>query len=147
MNMECRIVQRNLFTYHEGLLAPELKKDIEAHLSECGSCKQLLTGIQAMETAIENSKTAEPDPHITTRILQHIDNELLNPEIKHFFVMRPILITLTALCAIAAGIVIGKSSFERISMHNENQNQIESLKAELYIHDFIDENKTLLVTE
>jgi predicted anti-sigma-YlaC factor YlaD len=145
--MECRIVQHNLFTYHEGHLAPGLKKDIEAHLSECGSCKQLLTGIQAMEAAIENSKAAEPNPYITTRIMQHIDNELINPEIKHFFVLRPILLTLTALCAIAVGIVIGKSSFDRISVNDENQNQIENLKAELFIHDFIDENKTLLVTE
>ena len=145
--MECGKVQRNLLNYREGILTPEFRKDIEAHISACGSCKQLLSGMQAVEAIIEKSRSADPDPFIATRIIQHIENELINPKAGYVFELRPVLVTLTALCAIAVGIAIGKSSFDRISGYDENQNQIENLKTELFIHDFIDENKTLLITE
>jgi len=145
--MECSIVHHNLFAYRDGDLQPDLKKDIEAHISECKSCKQLISGFQSIEAIIEKAKSVDPNPFSSTRIIQHIENELKSNKKERVFVLRPILVTLTVVTAIAMGFAIGKTGFDRISGDDANQNQLENLKTELFIHDFVDENKTLFVNE
>jgi hypothetical protein len=113
----------------------------------CEACKQLLDGFVAVSATIEKARAAEPGPFVITRIRQHIESELTKPEIKPSYALRPILLTLTMLCAIAAGIAIGKVNSDRISGYDEYQSQIEDLKTDLFIHDFIDENKTLVINE
>jgi predicted anti-sigma-YlaC factor YlaD len=145
--MDCSIVQHNLFAYLEDDLQPDIKRDFEAHLSECKSCKKLLAGFQSVDAMIEKAKSVDPNPFMTTRIIQYIEDDLTSRSKKHGFVLRPVLVTLTVLGAIVLGYTIGKSGFERVRGYDENKTQIENLKTELYIHDFIDENNTLLVNE
>jgi predicted anti-sigma-YlaC factor YlaD len=145
--MDCSIVQHNLFDYMENKLSPDIRRDFEAHLSVCHSCTQIFTALQSMETAIEKSKKTETDPFIETRIIQRIENELTKHKNKRILSFRPILVTLTLICAIAMGFAIGKINSDRMKGSVEVQNQIENLKTELFIHDFIDENKTLLVNK
>ena len=145
--MDCKIVHRHLIAYQEDTLLPDIKSNIEAHLSTCKSCKQLYSGFHSMEAIIEKAQAAQPNPFMTTRIIQHIENELTGRATKRGLALRPILLTLTVLCAIVMGYAIGKSSFDRINAPGKNQNQIENLKTGLFIHDFIDENKTLFVNE
>lgn len=145
--MDCKIVHHYLIDYQENNLQGGIKLDIEAHFSECESCRQLLTGFQSVEAIIEKARNADPNPYMATRIVQHIENELSTYKRTGIFVLRPILLTSTVISAIAIGILIGKVNSERISGNDENPSQIENLKTELFIHDFIDENKTLLVKE
>jgi predicted anti-sigma-YlaC factor YlaD len=145
--MDCNIVHHNLFAYRENDLEPGIKGKFEAHIAECESCKKLLAGFQSMEALIEKARTAEPNPFIATRIIDHIEKDLAGQPKSQGFVLRPILVTLTVLGAIALGYTIGKNGFDRIIGPVENINQIENLKTELYIHDFIDENTTLLINE
>ena len=72
---------------------------------------------------------------------------LTNPAKNRGFVLRPVLLTLTVIGAIVLGFAIGKSGSDRINRSDENNSQIENLKTELYIHDFIDENNTILINE
>jgi len=146
-NMDCKIVHQHLIDYQENNLQRGLKQDIEAHLSECGSCRRLLTGFQSVEAIIEKAKKTDPHPYISTRIVQHIENELSTYKRTRIPVLRPIMLTSTVISAIAIGILIGKVNSDRIGGNDENQDQIENLRTELFIHDFIDENKTLLVKE
>lgn len=145
--MDCKIVHHNLLDYLENNLQPGTKKDIEAHISECESCRGLVSGFQSVEAIIEKTKETDPNPFMATRIVQYIENELTNYERNRVSVLRPILVTSTVLCAIAIGVLIGKVNSDRLIVKDENQSQIENLKTELFIHDFIDENKTLLVKE
>lgn len=145
--MDCSIVQHNLFAYREDDLQPDIKKDFEAHLSGCESCRRLLTDFQSVEIIIEKARAAEPNPFLATRIIQFIENNQLSKSRKRAFILRPILVTLTIAGAIVLGFTIGKSGYDRISGDDKNANLIENLKTELYIHDFIDENNILLVNE
>jgi predicted anti-sigma-YlaC factor YlaD len=145
--MDCSIVQHNLFAYSEDDLQPDIKRDFEAHLSECESCKQLLSDFKSLEAIIEKNRTAEPNPFMATRIIQYIEDNPISSGRKRVFELRPILVTLTVAGAIVLGFTIGKSGYDRINGNDNNTNQIENLKTELYIHDFIDENNTLLVNE
>jgi predicted anti-sigma-YlaC factor YlaD len=145
--MDCKIVQHNLFAYLDDELRPDIKRDVEAHLSGCDSCKQLLANFLSVETIIEKSKAAEPNPFMATRIIHHIEDNLISRKSRKVFVLRPILVTLTVTGAIVLGFTIGKSGYDRINGVDNNAEQIENLKTELHIHDFIDENNTLLVNE
>ena len=145
--MDCKIVHRHLIAYQEDNLQTDIRRAFDAHLSECNSCKNLLCGIQSVEAIIDKAKAADPNPFMTTRIIQHIENELKDREKNQGLALRPILATLTVLCAIVMGYAIGKSSFDRVNGYDNNKNQIENLKTGLFIHDFIDENKTLFVNE
>ena len=133
MEMDCKTVHQNLINYQENNLPSGIKKDFEAHVTGCESCKRLVSGFQSVEALIEEAKKVEPDPFMATRIVQFIENELASRQKKRLYMLRPALVTLTTLCAIAVGIAIGKSSSDRINMINQNQNQIEDLKTELYI--------------
>jgi predicted anti-sigma-YlaC factor YlaD len=145
--MDCKIVQHNLFAYLEDELSPDIKRDFETHISECESCKKLLADFQSVETIIGKSKASEPNPFISTRIIQFIEDKLLSKRRKSIVILRPILVTLTVAGAIVLGFTIGKSGYERINGNNEYTNQIENLKTELHITEFIDESNTILVNE
>lgn len=145
--MDCSDVHRNLIAYRENDLQPVIRKDIEAHLSGCESCRKLVTGFESVEKIIEQARVVEPNPFMTTRIIHHIENNLEKAPVKHGLIIRPILVTLVILGAIAIGYTIGKNGFDRINIVDENKSQLEQLKTELYIHDFIDESNTLLINE
>jgi predicted anti-sigma-YlaC factor YlaD len=143
--MDCSTVQHNLFAYLEDNLPCDIKREIEAHLSDCESCKQIFTGFRSIEAIMAKTRTVDPDPFVTTRIIQRIENELTGRWKKRAFILRPILVMLTVAGAIVIGYTVGKSRFERINGFDENQDQIENLKTGLFIHDFIDENNTISV--
>jgi predicted anti-sigma-YlaC factor YlaD len=145
--MDCSFVHNNLIAYRENNLQPDIRKDIESHLPGCGSCRKLLTALDSVEKVIEQTKAAEPNPFAVTRIIRYIENNLEKKDTKRGLVFRPILVTLAALGAIALGYTIGKSGFDRINGPVENKTQIETLKSDLYIHDFIEEDNTLLINE
>jgi len=147
--MNCRIFQINIIDYQEDKLSPSIKREMDIHLSSCKSCEQLLSGFQTVEAIIANARKAESNPFMRTRIIQHVENELSKKRENRVVILRPILYTLSILGAIALGFVVGRAGSDRINRfsENNNQNQIENLRTGLYIHDFIDENKTLFVNE
>jgi predicted anti-sigma-YlaC factor YlaD len=147
MTMDCSFVRHNLIAYRESKLPPDVRREIETHLSECESCRKIIAGWEYLERAIEQKKATEPNPFAATRIIRHIENNLDKKEGRKVLVLRPILVTLAALGAIAIGFTIGKSEFNRINGTNENKSQIETLKSDLYIRDFLEEDNTLVINE
>jgi predicted anti-sigma-YlaC factor YlaD len=145
--MDCSSVHHNLLAYSEDNVTPEIKRDIETHLSECGPCRHLFAGMESVDQIFERARAVEPNPFIATRIIRYVENNLENKVEKRGLVFRPILVTLAILGAIALGYTIGKSGFDRMNGAVENKSQIENLKLELYIHDFIEEDNNLLINE
>lgn len=145
--MDCNIVQHNLVAYRDKNLQPGIRRDIESHLSGCDSCKSLLAGLDVVEKVIEDAKAAEPNPFAATRIISHIENSIGKKTEKHGLVFRPVIVSLAVVGAIALGYTIGKSGFFRINGTVDNKTRIETLKSDLYIHDFIEEDNTLVINE
>jgi predicted anti-sigma-YlaC factor YlaD len=145
--MDCSFVQHNLVAYRDNNLQSAIRRDIESHLSGCDSCRMLLTGMDSLDKIIEKDRAVEPDPFISTRILTYLENNLEKKAEKRRLVFKPILVTLAVVGAIALGFTIGKSGFDRISGTVDNKTRIETLKSDLYIHDFIEEDNTLLINE
>ena len=145
--MDCSFVQHNLVAYRDNNLQPGIRRDIESHLSGCDSCKSLFAGLDVVEMVIEKAKAAEPNPFAAARILSYIENNIEKKAEKRGLVFRPILVTLAVVGAIALGYTIGKSGFNRINGTVDSKTRIETLKSDLYIHDFIEEDNTLLINE
>lgn len=145
--MDCSYIHKNLIAYRENNLPPGISKEFESHLSECQSCRTLFSGWENIERAIESARAAEPGPFVATRILQHIESSLEKKTGKGKLIFRPVLVTMAVIGAIALGVTIGKSGFERITASSGNKSQIETLKSDLYIRDFIEEDNTLLINE
>jgi predicted anti-sigma-YlaC factor YlaD len=145
--MHCTIVHRNLFAYREKGLQPGVLEEFEAHLSGCEACRHLVAGFESMEGVFEKARKFEPDPFLATRTIQYLENNLGHRSNARRYALRPILVTLTAIGAIFLGYTIGKSGSERMNTPGENVSQIESLKTDLYIHDFVDESNTILINE
>lgn len=142
--MECREVQNNLFAYMEREISPDDISAFEAHISGCESCTRILAGYRAMEAAIEAEKAIEPNPFASTRILQRLESE----EEKHrplvIPALRPLLATLVLFLALMTGFLIGNRGMMRTPNTTIENQQIEILKSDFHIKDFVDEDITLL---
>jgi hypothetical protein len=142
--MDCTDVKKYLMDYSDGGLSPELENAIDEHAGHCGSCAGLLAGYKTLEAAISGQKSKAPLPFAATRILQRLENEADSHNRIALTVLRPVLITLALLVALMAGFLIGNAGYSRIVAPETGTSRVETLKSELFIHDFVDEDITLV---
>lgn len=144
MMMDCSNVQDKLFGYAGGTLTASQRQEIEAHLQNCPSCSALAEAFRRLEEAIAREKSLEPPPFAATRILQRMENRFSTRRKTTAGILRPALITLAVLVALAAGYVIGQAGHSRIAVPGEAASQVETLRTDLFIDAFIDEDITLV---
>jgi hypothetical protein len=144
--MDCTFVRSNLFSYQEQQLSAKERINFEDHLLSCGECSLIVSEFKSVTSLINEKKSVEPSPFIRTRILQRIESQLREPvnEANPFTqrILKPISLSLVLLIAIVIGFSIGKQKEIRLSNTNNHQNDLQSMKTELNIPDFIDEDKT-----
>jgi len=142
--MDCRDFKNNLFAYVEGDLSPETRDAMDKHTTGCESCSRLLAGFLSIEGAIKAEKAQEPNPFTATRILQQMESYKKKRSLLTFPLLRPVMITLILLAALATGFLVGNHGTSRKSRISAENNQIEVLRSDFYVHDFVDEDITLL---
>jgi len=142
--MDCKDVKKYLLDYSEGGISPELENAVEEHTKHCGSCAVLMAGYRALEMAMSEQKSKEPRPFAATRILQGLENAGNSRNHVAVTVLRPVLITLALLVALMAGFLIGNAGYSRIAAPVTSVSSVETLKSELFIRDFVDEDITLV---
>ncbi len=102
----------------------------------------------ALNRFFAQEKGLDPNPFAATRILQHIESTLQSREQGHSFwspvKLRPVLIGISFLTAIFIGIFAGRQGSNSYTAQTENSDRIEMLKGELFIQDFMDDDKTFL---
>jgi hypothetical protein len=147
IKMDCKDFKNNLFAYAEGDLPPEIRDAMAEHTTGCKSCSRLLVRFMALESAMEAEKAEEPNPFASTRILEHIESSWQMRRLLRSPVLRPVMITLALLAALVTGFLVGNHGMSRKSRISTENNQIEMLKSEFYVHDFVDEDITLLTKQ
>ena len=144
--MDCAFVRNNLFSYQEQQLSDKELNEIEDHLHSCDECSRLVSEFQSITNLIDKKKSLETNPFIRTHIIQSIESQMRKPvkEPSLFFqsILRPILLSFILLLAIVIGFSIGKQKETRFSDTKTHQNDLQAMKTELNIPDFIDEDKT-----
>jgi anti-sigma factor RsiW len=145
--MNCTEVKSHLLDYIDGSLHESVRSLVNQHVSGCSPCASLLEGFTAMGTTIEREKALEPNPFTSTRILQHIsatlDQRRFRPVPVYQRILQPALITVSLLLALFTGYILGKHEAPGIRSGLAGKSQVEILKSELFINDFIDEDKSL----
>lgn len=98
----------------------------------------------AFERAIAEEKALEPAPYAATRIIQRLENRMKRPGKMPVLVIRPALVTFLMLTALIIGFLVGNHGTTRISVNDPEEDQIEILRSELYVVDFVEEDNTIL---
>jgi predicted anti-sigma-YlaC factor YlaD len=108
--MNCQLCQKESEAYHEGKVSPDLRAQIEFHLSECNKCLEIFNVQILALRIIDHEKELCPNPFIVTRIMTQLDNvdssayRAAGGLIK---VLRPALIVTSLAAAVFFGIIIG----------------------------------------
>ncbi|QGT99591.1 hypothetical protein SYNTR_0998 [Candidatus Syntrophocurvum alkaliphilum] len=69
--MNCKLVEKHLYDYCDGILPPEIANDIENHLKECNLCNNLV-----LLTLAENDELA--NPHEIPKLNDDFNNKVIN---------------------------------------------------------------------
>ena len=144
--MDCTFVQSNLFSYQEKQLPDREYKEFEDHLHSCEKCLRIVSDFQSVTSFIDEKKSAEPSPFIGTRILQRLEAQvesaraLPNPLFQR--ILRPVSVSFLLLIAVIIGFSVVKQKETRFSDNIIHQDDIQVMKSELNIPDFIDEDNT-----
>ena len=144
--IDCSIVRRNLFSYQEKQFPDKELHEFEDHLHSCEECSRIVSDFQSVTSFIDKKKTDEPSPFIRTRILQRIETQMdgaskvVNPFLQR--ILRPISVSFVLLIAVIIGFSLVKLRDTRISENKNHQNDLQTMKSELNIPDFIDEDNT-----
>lgn len=146
ITMDCKDIQHYVAAFAEGELSPEIRAAMTEHMSGCESCSRLAEGYLAIESIIASEKAKEPNPFLATRILQKLENNNDQKSQPGILVLRRAVISLVLLAALVIGFFIGNYGMSRNSRISAGSNQIEVLRSDFYVHDFVDEDITLITT-
>jgi len=125
-----------------------LPGDLAGHAAVCPGCARLLEGYRALEGAIADEKAVLPVDFAATRILQRMENRAAGRNRVAAAVLRPALITLALAVALMAGFLIGSAGYSRIAATTPvSAASVETLRSDLFINDFVDEDITLVVNQ
>jgi len=143
--MDCLFVRDHLFSYQEQQLSGEEQKEFEEHLHSCEECNRIANGFQSVATIMDKKKSVEPNPFIRTRTIQRIESALEKANEPRYPLFRrslqPVLISILLMIALAIGFSVGKKLDTTLSMNNDHHQEIQKMKSELFIQDFIDEDE------
>ncbi len=149
--MHCELFKENLFAFHEKSLTDGLRQSMETHLASCESCRKLNAGFASFSEILEMEKATKPNPFTATRILQRIEAEFERPYANHGPFWVRILQPVALAIALAAGIFIGsytaKNGNTPPGQLVNKTDHIEFLKSDLYISEFTDEDKILILNK
>lgn len=149
--MDCSQFKSNIFAFSEGSLSGELVTSSERHLASCPGCSRLLSEFNNIEAIIAQEKAAEPNHFSSTRLLQIIENEFEKPKNLHspvwLRVLQPVSLAVALLCGILIGSYTAKKNNPPANQLAGTSENIEFLKSDLFISEFADEDKMLVLNK
>jgi hypothetical protein len=92
-----------------------------------------------------------PNPFAATRILQHLENEIRGHEKAHssgwIRVLQPVAIAVALVCGILIGSYTARKDVVQGNQLVNNSENIEFLKSNLFISEFADEDRNLVLNK
>jgi len=102
---------------------------------------------KAISRFFEQEKGLEPNPYMATRILQYIETTLGSreePVLRKRGLFQPVMAAISLAMALFIGFALGKMGGNNQAAVSEGTQTLEIVKSELFIHDFVDDDKTFL---
>jgi hypothetical protein len=104
---------------------------------------------EVFERFLQQEKSLEPNAFAGTRILQYIESEFEPGKSRRFHnytgIFQPLLLSTALIFAVLLGYFFGKQEAKNNFTESSASNSLEVIKSELFIHDFIDDDKTLVL--
>ncbi len=146
--MVCNLIRDNLLAYLEKDLTAPMMEEFEKHVNGCPECALILSEFKHIAMYIEEEKALEPRVFAETRLLEGINSRLeeqrvtpLNWVVKN---LQPAFLSIVVISAIAIGVLIGMKGELQYTDSKLTDEQIESMRLDLNVPDFMDEENTSL---
>jgi predicted anti-sigma-YlaC factor YlaD len=139
--MKCRTVHNLLVEYAEGTLSVSQKKQAEDHMAECENCRRYLTVLSETFDVISRETHIEPDLYMYSRILSAMKNKE-QEKTRIQGLLQPLIISLSILVLVFAGIRIGKSYQYQNALASDYQSEV------YYLNEVYNENiESVILTD
>jgi len=106
----------------------------------------MLSSFSSIMDMIEKDKQAVYNPFLTTRLLQKMESHAIAGEHKVLVhlpvILRPVLAVALILLAVLTGFLAGKQG-KHFTTKSAYERNLNSMKADLFISDLNDEDKTM----
>jgi hypothetical protein len=146
--MDCNLFRDNILAFSEKTLPSPLMEILVKHVNECEECSLILSEFNHIAEYIKNESAIEPRPFAETRIYEGVSSFLaLRNNSIAFRISRklqPAFIGLVVIVSIVIGILIGHRGERQYSTNQPTDEQIESMRSDLNVPDFMDEDNTTL---
>ena len=149
--MDCFQFKTNLVSFHENRLPGKEQLQFAEHLQSCAVCSKLYHDLASVDEIIASTRKAVPNPFASTRIMQRIEAEFGQPQLRDqpfwLRMIQPATITFTLLAGILIGIYTAKNAIPSEYQPGISGNNHKELKADLFISDFVDEDRILMLNK
>ncbi len=114
------VVMESLEEYLSGLLEPAAQRDIEAHLSNCGTCREEIRGMQDLAPlfgTLRSEETWQPAPGFYAGVRQRAGERKAVPSFASFFALdlafgrRLVFASLLTLAVLGSYLVTRESGY------------------------------------
>jgi anti-sigma factor RsiW len=76
MKLDCKHIWRELSNYLDGVISPNLRRDIEAHVAHCRHCAALLDSTHNIIVLIADERRFELPVGFGARLRERLEREL-----------------------------------------------------------------------
>lgn len=129
--MKCKEIHNQISPYLGGLLDEKRLELFESHLDGCVLCKQLVNEVSATMISADDEQRLLPDPFLSTRLLQEIENRAENRLFTRIQrILQPVAIVTMLFIGAYLGIGLGNS-------FRSNQDELIKAESETLIADFL----------
>ncbi len=108
--MNCSSCQKQLESYIAGNVSGDISKSLKTHLEECEQCHQVYTAMVITNKVINREKELKVNPFISTRIMEHINQQeevSVNRSFGWTRVLQPVFLAASVALALYIGISAG----------------------------------------
>lgn len=138
--MECKEFREHLEEYTAGAAGVPLEEKMKEHAAGCGECHVLLSSWLLLEEGIAAEKSRKPNPFAATRILQHIEEHVARRPWWEGAFFRPVFTTMLLIAALALGFLLGSQGPGERAAGEGGTGEVQELREQLFISDFLHED-------
>ena len=143
--MDCNYIKNNLFAIAEKRLNEADLVRVTEHVSRCSSCAGTLESFSLFVDAIDREKQTQFNPFLATRILSKMEAHGDTREKESFSlpkVLKPVLAISLIILAVLTGFIAGRQG-NYVKQSRPYESELNLMKADLFISELNDEDKTL----
>ena len=133
--MNCKHVKKMISQYVDGELAPDEKKDFDAHLRSCASCREELEKTRAIHDLFASVEKFPAPYGFATRVLANLD-EKERSLVRRPFGFRPLFLrtaqVAVALVVMTLGVISGNMLLPESTGQTEQKAVQETFSLDLF---------------